>query len=246
MVEPVKLACFFCPGETYNPDGICGKCKKAGRSYDEPLWSILICTLASRRDKLERLLGVLLPQCEADGRVEVVACWDNGQAPVAVKRQRLLEAAAGKYLSYADDDDLVDEEFVELVTAAMAGGPDYVAFGNIYYVAGVRQPVEVRVGLQYGGWHDDVAAGVLYRDVTHVNPVRSSIAKQADFRGGPGWVGEDWAYTETVRRLAGTEAVIGRPLYHYLHDPADSVQYGTQQPSTAPRLPVSSPCFRWI
>ena len=32
--EPVKLACFFCPGETYNPDGICGKCKKEGRSYD--------------------------------------------------------------------------------------------------------------------------------------------------------------------------------------------------------------------
>lgn len=31
---PTKLACFFCDGETYNRDGICGKCKQDGRSYD--------------------------------------------------------------------------------------------------------------------------------------------------------------------------------------------------------------------
>jgi hypothetical protein len=31
---PVKLACFFCDGETYNPDGICGRCRKDGKSYD--------------------------------------------------------------------------------------------------------------------------------------------------------------------------------------------------------------------
>jgi predicted amidophosphoribosyltransferase len=31
----VKLACFFCDGETYNPDGICGQCRKDGKSYPE-------------------------------------------------------------------------------------------------------------------------------------------------------------------------------------------------------------------
>jgi hypothetical protein len=30
---PVKLQCFFCPGETYSPDGICGQCKQEGKSY---------------------------------------------------------------------------------------------------------------------------------------------------------------------------------------------------------------------
>jgi hypothetical protein len=30
---PVKLQCFFCPAETYNGDGICGKCKTAGKAY---------------------------------------------------------------------------------------------------------------------------------------------------------------------------------------------------------------------
>lgn len=122
---------------------------------NEPLWSILICTLASRRDQLARLLGHLLPQCEADGRVEVVAYWDCGQTAVAAKRQALLGAARGEYLSFFDDDDTCDPDFVRLVTAAMATGPDYVAFPNAYYVDGARQGVDIRVGLQYNGWSDE-------------------------------------------------------------------------------------------
>lgn len=35
-VAPTKLACFFCDGGTYNPDGICGECKKQGKSYEAP------------------------------------------------------------------------------------------------------------------------------------------------------------------------------------------------------------------
>jgi hypothetical protein len=251
-------------GEFYRPDGAwscvrdhvtepCGDCDgcrhiQAANAAEAPLWSILIATLASRREKLTRLLAHLLPQCEADGRVEVVACWDNGQASVAAKRQALLDAARGEWVSFFDDDDVADPEFVPLVTAAMEDGPDYVAFPNAYYVAGVRQPVRILVGLQYGGWRDDTAAGVLYRDVTHINPVRASIAKQADFLAGPAWVGEDWGYTQTVRKLAVTQAEAGggKPLYHYFHDPADSVQHDTQGRGALPRAEVDSPCFRWL
>ena len=35
MGYPVKLQCFFCLGETYDPEGICGQCKREGRSYEE-------------------------------------------------------------------------------------------------------------------------------------------------------------------------------------------------------------------
>jgi glycosyltransferase involved in cell wall biosynthesis len=215
---------------------------------EAPLWSVLICTLASRREKLTRLLAYLLPQCETDGRVEVIAYRDNGQVSVAAKRQALLDAAAGKYVSFVDDDDVVDPQFVALVTTAMGKDPDYVAFPNAYYVAGVRQPVRILVGLQHGGWRDDTAGGLLYRDITHVNPVRASIAKQADFLAGPGWVGEDWGYTQTVRKLARTQAEAGggKPLYHYFHDPADSVQHGTQGRDALLRAEVDSPCFRWL
>lgn len=36
---PVKLQCFFCPGETYSPDGICGQCKADGKDYgSDEMW----------------------------------------------------------------------------------------------------------------------------------------------------------------------------------------------------------------
>lgn len=214
----------------------------------EPLWSILIATLASRRDKLARLLAHLLPQCEADGRVEVVGFWDNGERPVAAKRQALLVSAAGRYVSFVDDDDTVDPRFVFHVSAAMAGDPDYVAFEHAYYVSGMRQPQRVLTGLHYGTWYS--TPEVLARDITHINPVRTSIAQQADFTARPSAEGgsEDWTYTETVRRLAKTEAEAapGRALYHYFHDPADSAQHQLAPHVAWPRLEVESPCFRWI
>lgn len=217
---------------------------------ERPLWSIGIATLASRREKLARLLAVLLPQCEADGRVEVLGFWDNGERTLAVKRQATVVQARGEYLSFVDDDDMVDPGFVEAVTACMAPGPvapapDYVAFEHAYYVSGVRQPVRILTGLQYASWVDDAASGVLYRDVTQVNPVRTQVARQADFRVKSEGA-EDWSYVSQVRPLLKTQTVIGRVLYHYFHDPADSNQYGLAPHTGLPRLEPASRCFRWI
>jgi hypothetical protein len=217
----------------------------AGGPPDQPLWTILIATLASRRDKLARLLAHLLPQCETDGRVEVLGFWDNGERPVAVKRQALLMSAAGRYVSFVDDDDTVDPRFVAEVALAMTADPDYVAFEHAYYVSGVRQPQRVMTGLHHKTWFS--TAEVLARDITHINPVRTSIAQHADFTA-EGEGAEDWIYTTVVRRLAETEAEAapGRALYHYFHDPADSAQHELAPHLGYPRLDVTSSCFRWI
>jgi glycosyl transferase family 2 len=219
----------------------------------QPLWTIGIATLASRREKLARLLAVLLPQCEADGRVEVLGFWDGGERSLADKRQVTLEAARGEYISFVDDDDMVDPEFVPSVTTAMTGPaegtaasqPDYIAFEHAYYVSGVRQPVRIITGIQYGSWVGDEPAGVLYRDVTQVNPVRAQIAQIADFRA-KSLGAEDWSYVCQVRPLLRTQAGISKVLYHYFHDPADSNQYQLAPHQQLPRLEVASPCFRWI
>jgi glycosyltransferase involved in cell wall biosynthesis len=218
-----------------------------------PLWTIGIATLASRREKLARLLAVLLPQCEADGRVEVLGFWDNGERSLAVKRQATLEQARGLYVSFFDDDDLPDPEYVPLITAAMTGlaegtaasRPDYIAFEHAYYVSGVRQPVRIITGLEFGEWADDPAAGMLYRGVTQVNPVIAAAAKRADFRARS-LGAEDWSYVCQVAPLLKTQARVEKVLYHYFHDPADSNQYQLAPHAPYPRLEVASPCFRWI
>lgn len=218
-----------------------------------PLWSIGVATLASRREKLARLLAVLLPQCDAeDGLVEVLGFWDNGERTLADKRQATLGQARGRYVSFVDDDDMVDPQFVPLVTAAITeramldrSWPDYIAFEHAYYVDGVRQPVRILTGLEHGGWVDDNAGGVLYRDITQVNPVAAVFAKAADFRA-PSEGAEDWSYVSQVRPMLRTQTRIDRVLYHYFHDPADSNQTVLAEHRPLPRLEVASPSFRWI
>jgi hypothetical protein len=227
-----------------------------GVGVERPLWSIGIATLASRREKLARLLAVLLPQCEADGRVEVLGFWDNGERSLADKRQVTLEAARGEFISFVDDDDMVDPQFVHWVAGAMTSGhfvrpsggdalPDYIAFEHAYYISGVRQGVRILTGLQYTSWTDEPGGGVLYRDITQVNPVRTELAKTADFRA-KSLGAEDWSYVCQVRPLLRTQVDVPRVLYHYFHDPADSNQYQLAPHQPLPRLEPASPCFRWI
>lgn len=208
---------------------------------NDVLWSILIPTLSSRREKLRRLLDVLLPQAEEDGCVEVVALHNDGEKPLAEYRQALLEDARGEYLSFVDDDDLVAADFVAAVTAAMYTRPDFIAFEAAYYRDG-RFDSCVRTGLQYQTWRDD--GDRRDRDVTHLNPVRAELARQADFRA-PSEGAEDWSYVSALRPLLKTQADTGKLLYHYHHNSSDSVQHHLPPHAHAPRLEVASPAFRW-
>ena len=208
-----------------------------------PLWSILCPTLSSRQAKFLDLMAVLLPQAEADGRVEVVALHNDGERTIAEYRQALLEDARGDFISFADDDDMVEPDFVAAVTAAMEGWPDYIAFWHAYYVNGQREPRPVVTGIQHEHWHDTPTE--LVRGVTHINPVRTVIARHADFRRPSEGRLEDVSYVEAVIPLLRTQADVGRVMYHYRHSPGDSVQYGLAPHAYKPRPEISSPAFRW-
>jgi hypothetical protein len=214
---------------------------------DTPLWSILTPTLSTRTGMLSELLSVLLPQCEADGRVEVVGLFNRGERPLGTLRQALLDAAAGEYVSFVDDDDMVEPDYVAAVTAAMGGRPDYVAFEMAYYVDGVRQPCRVVTGIGYDGWYtgaDHSGQLLLVRDVTHVNPARRVLAQRSGFPAMQ--TGEDYPYIAGLRPLLRTQVAIPRVLYHYRHRYADSAQHTLAAGPDAPRPVIDSPCFRWI
>lgn len=209
----------------------------------EILWSLLVPTLSSRQVKFLDLMSVLLPQCEADGRVEVVALHNDGEQGLAEYRQALLEDARGDYVSVFDDDDWPEPDFVSSIAAAMEGWPDFIAFRVAYTSDGRPEPRPTVTGIQYDGWYDTGEA--MIRDVVAVCPVRSVIARHADFRVQHGDGKEDWSYVSAVRPLLRTQAEIPRVLYHYRHDPHDSVQFGLKPHACAPRPVIESPCFRW-
>lgn len=218
----------------------------------QPKWTIAVLTVTSREELFRVLADELLVQAAWQrGRpVEVVALRNPGgltMPEVGALRQALLDDAQGEFVSFVDDDDMVEKDYVSAVMHALSCAPqpvDFVAFWHAYYHNGVREPRPVVTGLQYGGWYDTPEA--LVRDITHINPVRTEIARKAGFHATEG--AEDYPYDAALRELLkdSCQAEVHRVLYHYFHSEASSVQRGTVPViEPGPRLVVTSPAFRW-
>lgn len=194
-----------------------------------PKWTILIATLGRRKDRLARLLGGLLPQVEAaGGAVTVEALWNHGERPVGRVRQDLLEGARSEYVCFVDDDDEVPDYYVARVLPLL-DGVDFIGWRMQVWINGTLQPGSTVHSLAYAS--DRQSDGVLYRNVSHLNPVRRDLTAGTSFcRGWPedaDWCGQMRAKLRTETYI-GTEHYIDDVMYLYRHDSRDTVQYGRQ------------------
>ena len=72
---------------------------------------------------------------QVDGKdAEIIYDIDEGQVSIGVKRQRMLHKANGEYIVFIDDDDLVAENYVDLILGALKTGPDCVGIHILHYV----------------------------------------------------------------------------------------------------------------
>jgi hypothetical protein len=182
-------------------------------------WDILIASLCSRTDRLERLLTALLKQVDdTDGQVHVTVYRNQGERPLAEIRQALIGYSHAEYGSFIDDDDAVPDDFVATILPLL-DGVDTVNWRMQVYFDGVAQKPTYH-GLSYGGWSED--ANGYYRDVSHLNPFRMELARQCDFRREV--PPEDWAWVQQMQRLVKTEHVVpyDKVMYHYFHSTGDS------------------------
>jgi hypothetical protein len=79
------------------------------------LFSILIPTLFSRRYKFLKFSEKLMKQIEDNNlqdKIEIIAHYDNKKISLSEKRTNLLNSAAGKYLTFLDDDDTVSDDYI--------------------------------------------------------------------------------------------------------------------------------------
>lgn len=180
-----------------------------------PLWSILIPTIAQRELLLLRLLGVLLPQVDdAGGRVEVVGYRNAGSPSLGEIRDKMIRDARGEYVSFVDDDDLVVDDYVPAILAALADRPDHVGF-RMEYSSDGGEPEIVDHSLKYARWHR-TADGRLVRDFTHVDPIRRECAMAGRFAQARAGRAEDRAWVKQVRPHLRSETYVDRVLYRYL------------------------------
>src|SRR5687767_4133734 len=142
-----------------------------------------------------------------DGEIEVVAYWNNREKSLGSLRQALVEEAKGDYICFVDDDDMLPEYYLSSVYSLLGGtkydGPQYVGWKMQYIHDGVPSPKPTYHSLKYDGWSEDSLG--FYRDVSHLNPVRRSLALRADFRKEIPGVSEDRSWAIQLRPHLATE-----------------------------------------
>lgn len=192
----------------------------------------------------------LLPQLDRyNGRVQVVGRHNNGSPSLPKIRQTMVMGVTTDYLSFVDDDDLVSPHYVDEVTGVLGARPDYVGFQVQCYSNGHPTAVAYH-SLEFTRWRN--LRGRYERDISHINPIRTALARKVDFtKTRPGHP-EDRAWADQLRRgrLLREQVVIPRILYHYLYSTSNSPGEGSRWESPkkirpGERSTVNHPNFFW-
>jgi len=107
--------------------------------------SILIPTLTERSSVAESLF-VKLEQRIGNLPVELLMLRDNRWQNIGGKRNQLLRAATGEYITFLDDDDELLEGYFELVLPAIDEGADVICYDQDAIVDGLRGKVVTYLG----------------------------------------------------------------------------------------------------
>jgi glycosyltransferase involved in cell wall biosynthesis len=184
--------------------------------------SILIPTIDIRvEDKrfFSRLMQRLIEQVKSgsyENQVEIIVCFDCRKASIGSKRNFLMEKSNGEFLCFVDDDDDVSDDYVKNIVEAITNHPDidYVGWKQLYIESGRVADKYTYHSLKHKYWSVD--GDGWYRNVSHLNPIRSSIAKQVPFLDISHV--EDMYWAEEIYPLLTSEAYIDHLMYYYRYE----------------------------
>lgn len=196
--------------------------------------SILIPTVPERRKEFTELWNELVKQAEPFG--EHVQLIPHG-APrkimsIGEKRQALKGWAETTHVVYFDDDDLPHPHYVSDIMGALEHDPDCVGCVIDMTIDGAPHNQCVH-SLQFKRWSNGPKptpgmGNVYQRNVTHRNPVRTSIAQEVAFPDLR--FGEDQVWSDQVTAKCKSEYFIARPgfVYRYSSKEKHNEKYGIQ------------------
>ncbi len=174
-------------------------------------FSILICSLSSRTEKLNRLMNVLRPQLTNE--VEVLVKSDGGEANIGSKRNALLNESKGEYVAFVDDDDLVSDDYVSKILTAVRSKPDCCGLQGIITFQGQNPKLFIH-SLKYKQWFEQ--NNIYYRCPNHLNAIKRELAIATKFPESN--FGEDKDFSTRLLPLLKEEVFISGVIYHYLYE----------------------------
>ncbi len=179
--------------------------------------SILICTIEGREDKYLRLQTELIRQIKKYnllGEIQILKSKDKkGEHSIGYKRNLLLQNSEGEWIMFVDDDDMLCEDALPLIMGMLKqNNPDVISLNGILTTDGGNPEAFIH-SLIYTDWFEE--NGIYCRPPNHLNPMRSSIAKQFQFPDISHGEDKDWSMQICKSGLLKTEFSIGKPFYFY-------------------------------
>jgi len=195
--------------------------------------SVMICTLPERNAMFEALLEDIENFKNLTSlNVEVITDNSHG-ITTGAKRNLLVARAKGTYCCFVDDDDKITPHYFKVIEDAILSGNDYdsIAFNGRFYV-NLAFDKPFYHSLKYEEWI--TGDNGYYRPPNHLNPMKTSIAKQVVYKEI--WSGEDRDFCERLRdmKLLKTE---------YNHDKVQYLYYKKWHNPIPP--PPPKPLIRW-
>jgi hypothetical protein len=182
-------------------------------AYD---WTILIPTIPGREQSLRSLIASIhsfhASVCPAL-RIKIALSFDNREKTIGLKRQQLLQAAEGKYVSFIDDDDRVTQAYFEDAAATIAGNYDCMRLrGQISswtFTHSLANKLTAPMANET----------TFLRPPNHLNVVKADIAKTVSFRTDA-TQGEDLDWTLKLMRLGflRSEYQSDESRIHYIYE----------------------------
>ncbi len=201
-------------------------------------------------DAAERIPGV--------GQVgPAVIAWLNeghrlGLGAIRDEMLRYADLTGFEYVSFVDDDDMVPDYYVSEIRAALRLEPDHVGFPIEYWKDGRLRQARVEHSLkwkQWGVYRNARGHADLMRDFTHIDPIRTELARRGSFMTQTPHQPEDRPWVRQVRPHLKTEVFIDRIMYQYFWSPADSAWDAPGKAGDAEYAPIrpaiTSPHLFW-
>jgi hypothetical protein len=181
-------------------------------AYD---WTVMIATIPGREEKLQTLLASIrekVNRLTPELRLEICLDFDNRESSIGDKRQRLLQRAAGKYLSFVDDDDAITDAYVEDVWGMIRGNFHTMRLWGKIGDYRFMHSTSVKLTDPMATEH------IFQRPPNHLNPMLSDVAKLAPFKDATRGEDLDWTLSLYRTGVVKTEYRSDPSRTHYIYN----------------------------
>jgi glycosyltransferase involved in cell wall biosynthesis len=182
-----------------------------------PILSVLIPSITQRIEShllpLVSKLENQIARLSNPNDVELVIFTDNKRRSIGHKRQGVLDLARGLFIAYVDDDDTVDDLYIEKAIEAIKANAyvDVITF-NQWVILDDAPPISLEFALGHPSY-DDISASFPKRPPFHVCFWRRSLVNHCTF---PDLMyHEDSAWVEQANKLAKSSYHINHHMTTY-------------------------------